>query len=50
MPLDVPMGPAVSPANGKGAGAVPNRLAVIDGDIHPAVRSMSDLKPENCPV
>jgi hypothetical protein len=44
MPLDDPMAPALTTANGK-SGAAPNRLAVIDGDIHPAVRSMSDLKP-----
>lgn len=44
MPLDDPMAPAITTDNGKG-GAAPNRLAVIDGDIHPAVRAMSDLKP-----
>ena len=44
MPLDDPMAPKITTENGK-ASAAPNRLAVIDGDVHPAVRSMADFKP-----
>jgi hypothetical protein len=42
MPLDAPEKPAGGPT---AAALGPNRLAVIDGDIHPAVKSLSDLRP-----
>ena len=41
MPLDIAQEPQDAAATGLGS----NRLAVVDSDIHPAVRSLADLRP-----
>src|SRR5262249_45281618 len=42
MMLDAPSAPATDRHIAAG---VPSRRAVIDGDVHPALRSLSDLQP-----
>jgi predicted TIM-barrel fold metal-dependent hydrolase len=44
MMLDAPLAPEADAADRPGR-AQQARLAIIDGDVHPAVRSLADLKP-----
>ena len=46
MQLDAPIAPELDVTDARGRStATSNRLAVIDGDVHPAWRSPEDLKP-----
>jgi predicted TIM-barrel fold metal-dependent hydrolase len=46
MQLDAPHKPEAEAQGGDGQAVVrPNRLAVIDGDVHPAWKSIEDLRP-----
>ena len=42
MPLDVPHAPQPDAAAPAPSG---NRLAVVDSDIHPAIKTLADLRP-----
>ncbi len=44
MMLDAPLAPAVE-GNREDPATAEVRLKIIDGDVHPALRALSDLKP-----
>ena len=46
MMLDAPLAPTLeTDADDRTARSAQSRLAIIDGDVHPAMRSSNDLKP-----
>jgi hypothetical protein len=44
MMLDAPLAPELQADAGRLTGETPSRLKIIDGDVHPAPRSIDDIK------